>query len=170
MTKLSELEPEFMHEVANIPRGKGILACIQCGRCSSSCPIARLVDEHNPRQLMEKIILGSRDEVLHTKLPWYCLSCFTCLDRCPQGGDVAEVMFAIRNLAVREGNVPDGFAAQAGNLIKTGCVVTPTMMMIRKRETLGLSKTPSRAIEEVQKILKKTTLDKMMASRRTVKE
>lgn len=159
-----------MHEVANTPRGKGILACIQCGRCSSSCPIARLVDEHNPRQLMEMIILGSRDEVLRTKLPWYCLSCFTCLDRCPQGGDVAEVMFAIRNLALREGNVPDGFAAQAGNLIKTGCVVTPTMMMIRKRETLGLSKIPSTAIEEVQKILKKTTLDKMMSSRRTVKE
>ena len=170
MTKLSELEPKFMHEVANTPRGKGILACIQCGRCSSSCPIARLVDEHNPRQLMEMIILGSRDEVLRTKLPWYCLSCFTCLDRCPQGGDVAEVMFAIRNLALREGNVPDGFAAQAGNLIKTGCVVTPTMMMIRKRETLGLSKIPSTAIEEVQKILKKTTLDKMMSSRRTVKE
>ena len=169
MLKLSELEPEFMHEVANTPRGKGILACIQCGRCSSSCPIARLVDEHNPRRLMETIILGLRDEVLHTKLPWYCLSCFTCLDRCPQGGDVAEVMFAIRNLALREGNAPDGFVAQAGNLIETGRVVTPTRMMIKKREKLGLSKGPSTAIEDVQKILKKTALDKMIASRRMVR-
>ena len=155
-----------MHEVANTPRGKGILACIQCGRCSSSCPIARLVDEHNPRRLMETIILGLRDEVLRTQLPWYCLSCFTCLDRCPQGGDVAEVMFAIRNLALREGNVPDGFVDQAGNLIETGRVVTPTRMMIKKREKLGLSKGPSTAIEDVQKILKKTALDKMIASRR----
>jgi heterodisulfide reductase subunit C len=170
MGNLSELEPSFMHEVANTPRGEGILACIQCGRCSSSCPIARLVDEHNPRRLMEMIILGSRDEVLRTKLPWYCLSCFTCLDRCPQGGDVAEVMFAIRNLAVREGNVPDGFAAQAGNLIETGRVVTPTMMMNKKREKLGLSKGPSTATEEVQKILKKIGLDKMMASRQKVRE
>ena len=159
-----------MHEVANTPRGKGILACIQCGRCSSSCPIARLVDEHNPRQLMEMIILGSRDEVLRTELPWYCLSCFTCLDRCPQGGDVAEVMFAIRNLALREGNIPDGFAAQGENLIETGRVVTPTRMMIKKREKLGLSEGPSTATGEVQKILKKTALDKLLASKRTVKE
>lgn len=164
------IDADFMHEVANTPRGRGILACIQCGRCSSSCPIARLVDEHNPRRLMEMIILGSRDEVLHTQLPWYCLSCFTCLDRCPQGGDVAEVMFAIRNLAVKGGNVPDGFAAQAGNLIETGRVVNPTMMMIKKREKLGLSKGPSTATEDVQKILKKTALDKLLASKRTVKE
>jgi len=170
VTKLSELEPEFMHEVANTPRGKGILACIQCGRCSSSCPVARLIDEHNPRRLMEMIILGSRDEVLRTKLPWYCLSCFTCLDRCPQGGDVAEVMFAIRNLALREGNVPDGFAAQAENLIETGRVVTPTIMMIKKRDELGLSKGPSTATEEVQKILKRTALDKLLAPKRTVKK
>lgn len=163
---VSTLDPNFMHEVANTPRGKGILACIQCGRCSCSCPIARLVDEHNPRRLMEMIILGLRDEVLHTKLPGYCLSCFTCLDRCPQGGDVAEVMFAIRKLALREGNVPDGFVAQAGNLVETGRVVTPTMMMVKKREKLGLSKGPSTAIEDVQKILKKTALDKLIASKR----
>jgi len=79
-------------------------------------------------------------------------------------------MFAIRNLAVREGNVPDGFAAQAGNLIETGRVVTPTMMMNKKREKLGLSKGPSTATEEVQKILKKIGLDKMMASRQKVRE
>ena len=92
------------------------------------------------------------------------------MDRCPQGGDVAEVMFAIRNLAVREGNVPDGFAAQGGSLVETGRVVNPTMMMIKKREKLGLSKGPSTATEEVQKILKKTALGKLLASKRTVRE
>jgi heterodisulfide reductase subunit C len=154
-----------MHEIANTPRGRGILACIQCGRCSSSCPVARLIAEHNPRRLMEMIILGSRDEVLHNKLPWYCLSCFTCLDRCPQGGDVAEVMFAIRNLAVREKNMPDGFAAQAKNLAETGRVVTPTVSILNKREEVGLSKEQSTATEDVQKILKKTGFSKLIASK-----
>jgi len=163
--KLSSLDPNFMHEVANTPRGRGILACIQCGRCSGSCPVARLISEHNPRRLMEMIILGSRDEILHTQLPWYCLSCFTCLDRCPQGGDVAEVMFAIRNIAVREKNMPDGFAAQAKNLIETGRVVTSTASMVRKREEIGLSKEHSTATEDVQKILKKTGFSKIVASK-----
>jgi len=87
------------------------------------------------------------------------------LDRCPQGGDVAEVMFAIRNIAAREKNMPDGFAAQAKNLIETGRVVTSTASMVRKREQIGLSKEHSTATEDVQKILKKTGFSKIIASK-----
>ena len=87
------------------------------------------------------------------------------MDRCPQGGDVAEVMFAIRNIAVREKNMPDGFAAQAKNLIETGRVVTSTASMVRKREEIGLSKEHSTATEDVQKILKKTGFSKIIASK-----
>ena len=162
---VSALDPNFMHEVANTPRGKGILLCIQCGRCSSSCPIARLITEHNPRRLMEMTILGLRSEIIPSQLPWYCLSCFTCLDRCPQGGDVGEAMFAIRNIAVSEGNVPAGVVDQARNLIETGRVVNPTRIMVSKREKLGLAKGPSTATEDVQKILKRTALGKIIGSR-----
>jgi len=162
---MSSLDSDFMHEVANTPRGRGVLTCIQCGRCSSSCPVARLTTEHNPRRLMEMIILGLRSEVLPTQLPWYCLSCFTCLDRCPQGGDVGEAMFAIRNLAVREGNMPEGIVIQARSLIDTGRVVNPTRMALLEREKLGLDKGPSTATEDVQKILKRTKFDKKIGRR-----
>jgi len=91
---------------------------------------------------MEMIILGARSTVLPQKLPWYCLCCFTCLDRCPQGGDVGEVMFAIRNLAVKEGNVPTGVVTQARSLFETGRVVNPVKTIISKREKLGLIKIP----------------------------
>lgn len=157
---MSELDLNFMHEVANTPRGRGILLCIQCGRCSSGCPITRLTTEHNPRRLMEMIILGARSTVLPHKLPWYCLSCFTCLDRCPQGGDVGEVMFAIRNLAVKDGNIPAGILTQAKSLFETGRVVNPAKTIINKREKLGLAKIASAGLDEVQKILKITAFDK----------
>lgn len=158
---MSKLDPDFMSEVANTPRGRGILFCIQCGRCSSSCPIARLITEHNPRRLMEMAILGFRSEILLHDLPWYCLSCFTCLDRCPQGGDVGEVMFAIRNLAVKEGNVPAGISSQARSLLDTGQVVNPVRTIVRQRERRGLSKVAP-PIEDVHKILKRTALRKKM--------
>jgi len=154
-----------MRTVANTPRGRGILSCIQCGRCSGSCPIARLVTEHNPRRLMEMVILGLRSEVLPQGLPWYCLSCFTCLDRCPQGGDVGEVMFAIRNLAVKEGNIPAGVVAQARSLMETGRVVNPVRSILDKRESLGLAEIAPTGVEDVQKILKITALDKLIRSR-----
>jgi len=164
MIVLSELDLGFMGEVANTPRGKGVLLCIQCGRCSSSCPVARLTSEHNPRRLMEMVILGFKKEVLPTQLPWYCLSCFTCLDRCPQGGDVGEVMFAIRNLAVRQGNMPAGVAGQAKALYETGRVINPVRTALDKRESLGLGKITGDGVEEVQKILKKTGMEKIVKS------
>jgi len=161
---LSELDFDFMQKVANTPRGKGILLCIQCGRCSSGCPVARLTSEHNPRRLMEMIILGFKKDVLPTQLPWYCLSCFTCLDRCPQGGDVGEVMFAIRNLAVRQGNIPAGVAAQAKSLYETTRVINPIRTALDKRESLGLGRITTDGLEEVQKILKKTGMEKIVKS------
>lgn len=151
-----------MHEVANTPRGRGVLVCIQCERCTSSCPIARAVEEHNPRKLMEMIILGLRSEVIAGPLPWHCLSCFTCLDRCPQGGDVGEVVFAIRNLAVREGNIPKGILDQARSLFETGRVVTPSRTALIQREKYGLGKEPTVDVEAVQKILRKTSFDKLI--------
>jgi len=162
---LSELDLGFMSEVANTARGKGVLLCIQCGRCSSGCPVGRLTGEHNPRRLVEMVILGAKKDVLTTQLPWYCLSCFTCLDRCPQGGDVGEVMFALRNLAVRQGNVPAGVAAQAKSLYETTRVINPIRSAVDKRESLGLGKLGTEGLEEVQKMLKKTGMDKLVQSK-----
>lgn len=159
---MSSLDAYFMHEVANAPRGRGVLACIQCGRCTSSCPVAKVMMEHNPRKLMEMIILGMRTDVILGPLPWQCLSCFTCLDRCPQGGDVGEAMFAIRNLAVKEGNIPKGIATQAQNLFENGRVVTPTKMALIQREAYGLGKEPTVDVDAVQKILRKTHFDSLI--------
>jgi heterodisulfide reductase subunit C len=161
-SKLSSIDANFMSEVANTPRGHGVLACIQCGRCTSSCPVARVMDEHNPRKLMEMIILGLRSEVLLGPIPWHCLSCFTCLDRCPQGGDVGEAMFAIRNLAVREGNIPKGMIIQAQSLYETGRVVNPTKTTLVERQKHGLGREPVVDIEAVQRILRKTSFHKLI--------
>jgi heterodisulfide reductase subunit C len=86
------------------------------------------------------------------------------LDKCPQGGDVGEVMFALRNLAASEVNVPKGILTQARSLLETGCVVNPSRMVLRDRERRGLPKHPSTAKEDVQKILDKTEFKKKIGS------
>jgi len=108
------------------------------------------------------VILGLRKDVLSTQLPWYCLSCFTCLDRCPQGGDVGDVMFAIRNQAVRQGNMPAGVAAQAKALYETTRVINPIRSAIDKRASLGLGQLDNESLDDVQKILKRTGMDKLL--------
>ena len=82
---------------------------------------------------------------------------------------MGEVMFAIRNLAVKEGNVPAGVAAQAKSLIETGRVINPVRSALDKRESLGLGEIALGGIEEVQKILKKTKLDKVLSPKEAVR-
>lgn len=75
---------------------------------------------------------------------------------------MGEVMFAIRNLAAGEGNVPKGILVQAQNLFETGRVVTPNRTALTRRERYGLGKAPAAGIEAVQKILRKTPFHKLV--------
>jgi hypothetical protein len=63
---------------------------------------------------------------------------------------------------VKRGNVPSGVIAQARNLYQTGRVINPVRSVLLQREKLGLSKMPSTNMEDVQKILRKTALDKII--------
>jgi heterodisulfide reductase subunit C len=159
--------PNFMHEVANTPRGEGVLSCLQCGRCAGSCPVGRLTPNYNPRRLIEMVNLGFKWETLF-ELSWLCLSCFTCIDRCPQGADVGEVVFALRSIAARDGNIPKGALTMAKNLVETGHIVNPTASVNKQRASLGLP--PREPVPEVAKIAKKTDLSKMLASKQELKK
>ena len=157
----SSHDTKLMHIVAHTPRGEGILDCIQCGRCTSSCPMARQTSRYNPRRLMAMITIGLKEKVL-SNTPWYCLSCFTCVDKCPQGADVGEVIFAIRNIAAREGHIPPGIKAQGGNIIDTGKISNPTKSILKQRQEMGLPEIEPSDTEELLKILRKTGFDKII--------
>ena len=73
-------------------------------------------------------------------------------------------MFAIRNLAARKGNIPAGVAGQAKALYETGRVINPVRTALDKRENLGLGKITADGLDEVQKILKKTGMNKIIRS------
>lgn len=80
--------------------GQNVYACYQCGKCSAGCP---LTDEMDcmPNQVIRCIQLGD-ESILDCKAVWLCASCFTCATRCPHGIDIARVMDAVRQLALRK--------------------------------------------------------------------
>jgi heterodisulfide reductase subunit C len=136
--KINELDPFFKHEIADQPGGEGIRACFSCKACTAACPIESVNERYDPRKIIRMVLLGMRKEVLENEFIWLCSSCYSCHEVCPQNVRFTEVMFAIKNLAAREGCVPGGLIAQKSLLKEHGRLYEITEFENEKREKLGL--------------------------------
>lgn len=95
--------PGFWREVAATPRGGSIATCVQCGTCTSSCPVEAYEPSFNVRRLIARVKLGLHEDVLSDPALWACTRCFACVARCPKDVQPGEIVEALRSLALREG-------------------------------------------------------------------
>lgn len=93
----------FVRKVQELS-GQNPFACYQCGKCSAGCLFAEHMDFLS-NQVIRLVQLGD-DSVLTAKAPWVCASCLACTVRCPKGVDIARIMEALRQLALRQGIKP----------------------------------------------------------------
>jgi heterodisulfide reductase subunit C len=108
-SKLHHPSSNFAKELEKVPGGEAINKCIQCGICTASCMVARESDKYRPRQLIQKILLGEREEVLKSLQPWLCMSCRMCEERCQEGVSPADIFHAVRHIAAKEGHIPQAY-------------------------------------------------------------
>lgn len=59
--------------------------------------------DYGPHGVMRLALLGRLQELLTCDTIWLCVGCHTCSACCPMAIDVAAVMDALRQLALREG-------------------------------------------------------------------
>ena len=159
--ELSELDPDFADEIAQIPGGEYIRTCFQCGTCTAGCPIRAIDERYNPRKIIRMALLGMRDKVLSSDFIWLCSSCYTCQERCPQDVRITDLMAAIRTLAVRYGHFPRGVAAQVSQLRKFGRMYQIEDFDNKKRERAGLPPLPTEC-DEIAKLFDVTGLSKLI--------
>lgn len=76
--------------------------CYHCHKCTAGCPVA-VEMEYGPDRILRLIQLGEKERVLTSGDIWVCASCETCGTRCPNEINIAEVMDALRAIAVEEG-------------------------------------------------------------------
>lgn len=104
-----ELDPRFLDEIKRLSHCPEIDRCIQCGTCSSSCPMSVYMD-HPPRKIIGFIKNGFRDEALKSFTVWLCSSCYTCQVRCPSKIKITDVMYAVRREAIERNVYPRRFS------------------------------------------------------------
>lgn len=160
--RITDMDPKFKYEISKIPGAERIMLCFQCGTCTADCPIARFSDSYRPRKLMRMTQLGLKDRVLSSDVIWLCAACFTCVDHCPQDVEIASVLRALRNLAVKEGYMPIVYRELASNILKTGYAYKIPKLRLRKREEQGLPALPKANLENIMKLFDTTGSSKTL--------
>lgn len=85
-----------------------LLGCLQCGTCSSACPLAAYMDL-TPRRLIGLVRAGAREAVLGSRAPWVCASCYACTMVCPKRIPITEIMHGLRRISMRKRTFPRRF-------------------------------------------------------------
>jgi heterodisulfide reductase subunit C2 len=97
-------ETDFLDRVMAMS-GQDLLRCLQCGKCSGSCPItSRTVG--GPRRLIAEILGGMETKALEDPTWWYCVSCGTCANRCPVEINMYAVSTVLCEIASEKGIKP----------------------------------------------------------------
>lgn len=112
-----------MNGLKEIIQSNRVWLCLDCGKCSSVCPITRHIVEPytSPRLLVEMAINSGEDAILNDPLLWSCLTCNYCTEICP-----SQVSFSdfIQNIRV-EARDQD----QSANCTHSGMMQTWSRMM-----------------------------------------
>jgi heterodisulfide reductase subunit C2 len=114
MTASAPLIPNLTDDLAAQLAGTRVLACLQCRKCSSGCPVAARADLR-PHELVRLVQLGQREAALSSRMIWACTSCQTCTTRCPQRVDIAGMNDMLRHLSRAEQRAAAGAAVTTFN-------------------------------------------------------
>ena len=79
----------------------GIAGCMQCGKCSGTCPSYDDMEYH-PHEFVHMVETGDIEALLKTESMYRCLSCFACMERCPRQVEPAKIVEAVRTVVERK--------------------------------------------------------------------
>jgi len=99
--------------------GEPLKLCYQCGLCTAICPW-NLVRSFLVRRIMHEAQLGITD--FGSEDVWTCVTCRACVQRCPRGVEIIDVMRAVRRAvaSLGIGVIPDALRISAKNIAGVG--------------------------------------------------
>ena len=125
---LTDVNSRIVDWVKGQPFGDTISLCWQCGTCTAACCMHTDfgMSEFNPRLFIYLAQVGDEKELRrHSDAIWRCISCNKCVERCPKGVKVEEVVHAIGRYLTVTGGTPESPAdrfdrAYTHNLLDRG--------------------------------------------------
>jgi Fe-S oxidoreductase len=118
-----------MSEIDELIEDTGAFDCVECGKCTSVCPVAEINSEFAPRLIVVKAQAGV-ESLPKEKDIWSCLTCGLCSDMCPYKVDFTEFIRGMRVEAVHHGASP---LCSKGGLIQTMARIMTADELTQKR-------------------------------------
>jgi len=109
--------------------------CLECGKCTSICPVARYDSSFSPRLMIENALLGFGDELLLSKELFSCLTCYTCQQECPS--DIDFPIFVRKARSMAQDNGQHGVCAHSGQLQSLARLMTSPVIKQKRLEWLS---------------------------------
>ncbi|MGD1085738.1 MAG: 4Fe-4S dicluster domain-containing protein, partial [Verrucomicrobiota bacterium] len=98
----------FGKEIMGVSGCEQLQSCIQCGTCSGICPLSIYMD-FSPRQVVALVRADFKNEVLRSNTVWLCASCYACAVECPRQIRITDIMYALKQRAIKDGIYPRRF-------------------------------------------------------------
>ena len=128
MKKKAKLKPrtqdETKQEVKQMIEDTGAFDCVECGKCTTVCPIASFAPNFAPRTIVLRAMEGMVEDIATDRDIWTCITCEQCDVMCPYKVDYSGFIRGMREEAVRHGSAP--LCSQGGVIHSTQRIMANT--------------------------------------------
>ena len=97
---------ETVAEVKQLIEDTGAFDCVECGKCTTVCPIATYDPEFAPRTVVLRAMEGIVENIANDRDIWTCIACEQCNAMCPYKVDYSGFIRGMREEATKYGAAP----------------------------------------------------------------
>jgi heterodisulfide reductase subunit C/nitrate reductase gamma subunit len=105
---LTPADKGFVGELTSSAQAHTFSVCFGCQNCTNVCPVVGMHEEPKevlgllPHEIMHCLALKQKALSLGSMMLWDCVTCYMCQEHCPQTVRVTDVLYELKNLALRD--------------------------------------------------------------------
>ncbi len=116
-------------------RETNAFSCLECGKCTGTCPVARYSRTFSPRIILIRALRNSHPDSLKSADLWSCLTCQRCDEICPQDIRYSEFIQLLRQFVGIENR--EGTCSHGGILESISRIMTAPNLKQQRLDWLG---------------------------------
>lgn len=104
---LTPVDKEFAGALVSSAQANTFSVCFGCQNCTNVCPVVENYENPKevlgllPHEIMHCLALKQKGLAIGSNMLWDCLTCYICQEHCPQGVRVTDVLYELKNLALK---------------------------------------------------------------------